>query len=262
MSSTATPESQSGSQPGGVLFKLPKELRLQIYNAMLPPGKIYLCSIRDHLKLARSPPHPSEDDFGSDLSADDSNDDPDDYSPRLAARDYIAMLATCRAIHEEGKPIIYENTHFKIHCSGEARTRCFLIHMKPRHARDSNDIWRSWRDCSPETDVFHHLQHARSISFNVYLDPHTMSVDPWLQQMPAEISAAPNLRKLHISFQCAMNAVYSAEFQTQADYTMALFGSIKCKCPVTVAMETSIGHLGVKGFKTASYFDMLDALKG
>ena len=89
-----------------------------------------------------------------------------------------------------------------------------------------------------------------------------MSVDPWLQQMPAEISAALSLRKLHISFQCVVNAVYSAEFQAQADHTMALFGSIKCTGSVTAAMETSIGHLGIKGFKTASYFDMLDALKG
>ena len=179
MSSVATPESQSGSQPGGVLFKLSKELRLQIYNAMLPPGKINLCSIRDHLKLARGPSHLAEDDYRPHpFARDDSASlSVDDYSPHRTARDYIAMLATCRAIYNEAKPTLYENTLFKIDCSGDERFRCFFMHAKLTNARDPNDPWRSWRDCSPEIDVFHHLQHARSISFNVYLDQ-TMAIDP------------------------------------------------------------------------------------
>lgn len=264
MASAATPESQSGSQPGGVLFKLPKELRLQIYNMMLPPGKINLCSIRDHLKLAWSPPHPTEDDWRPHPFARDHSPpaSADDRSPRLIARDYIAMLATCRAVHDEAKPVLFENTQFNIHCSGNERFRCSLLHANRKRARDPSGPWRSWQDCSPEVDVFHHLQHARSISVKVYLDSHTMHVDQWLQKMPAEIGGALNLRKLRISFWSASSPVYSAEFQSQADHTMSLFGKIKCKGSVTAAMESSIGHLGSMGFKTASYYAMLDALKG
>jgi hypothetical protein len=262
MTSTATPESQPGSRPGGILFKLPKELRLQIYNMMLPPGKINLCSIRDHLKIARSPLHPSEDGYSPHpFEPFEREDSPpltaDDGVPRLVARDYIAMLASCRAIHDEAKPILYENTHFAIHCSGDAGFRCFALHAEL--TSNANDAWKLWRNCSPEIDVFHHLQHARSISVKVYLDTHVLCDDPWLQGMPAEISGALNLRKLHISFWSVTNPIYSAEIQAQIDRTMSLFGTIKCKCPVTAALEESIGHIGVN---TASYYAMLDALKG
>lgn len=261
MSSAATPESQSGTRPRGILFKLPKELRLQIYNAMLPPGKINLCSIRDHLKLARSPLHPSEDGYSPHpFEPFESEDSPpltaDDDVPRLVARDYIAMLASCRAIHDEAKPILYENTHFEIQCSGEARSRC--AHLQVTRTVDY-DPWMSWRHGSPEVDVFHHLQYARSISLNVFLDWQPMHEDPWMQQMPIEISGAHNLRKLDISFWCMGNDVSPADFQHRTDHTMSLFAKIKCKCPVTAAMETCLGETG---FSSASYYAMLDVLKG
>ena len=224
---------------------------------MLPPGKINLCSIRGHLKIARSPLHLAEDDFGSELSANDSDNDLDDYNPRLAARDYIAMLATCRAIHEEGKSILYENTHFEIQCSGDAETRCATLQFM---GVVDYDPWMCWRRSSPEIDVFHHLQHARSISLNVLLDSHTMrDGDSWMQQMPIEISGALNLRKLHIAFWCMSDAGNSVQFQRHVDDTMSLLRRIKCKCPVTAVMETSIGKTG---YQSASYYAMLDALKG
>lgn len=232
---------------------------------MHPPGKISLCSIRNHLKLARSPLHPTEDaysphpfarEYGTSISV-------DERSPRLIARDYIAMLATCRSIHDEARPILYENTEFRIHCSGKAEFRCFSLHARLTHDRDPNGPWRLWRDCEPEVDVFQQLKHARSISFQVFLDPRaTVRDDPWMQQMPIELSGALNLRKLHISFWSGMNAVYSAQFQALIDHTMSLFGKIECKCLVTAAMEDSVGWLGLKGLKTASYYAMLDALKG
>ena len=263
MTSAATTESHSGSQSGGILFKLPKELRLQIYNMMLPPGKINLCSIRDHLKLARSPLHPSEDGYSPHPFEPFKREDSplltaDDDIPRLVARDYIAMLASCRAIHEEAKPILYENTHFEIQCSGDAEVRCASLRLK--RAVDYNP-WVSWRRCSPEVDVFYHLQHARSISLHVLVDwlPLEEYDDPWMQQMPVEISGAHNLRKLDISFWCTRNAVSHAEFQHWTDHTMSLFAQIKCKCPVTAVMETSLGE---KGFRSASYYAMLAALKG
>jgi hypothetical protein len=259
MTFAAAPESQSGSQPGGVLFKLPKELRLQIYNMMLPPGKINLCSIRDHLKLARSPPLQTE--VAYRVFEDESDDDSpplstDDYCPRLAARDFTAMLATCRTIHDEAKPILYENTNFNIQCSGDAETRCATLQFMNALGHRQ---WVSWRYDSPEVDVFHHLQHARSISLNVYLDFNDMQDDPWMQQMPTEISSARNLRKLDIRFWCMGNAEDSAQFQSLTDDTMSLVGQIKCKCPVTAVMETGIGEAG---YESASYYAMLDALKG
>ena len=80
-----------------------------------------------------------------------------------------------------------------------------------------------------------------------------------MQQMPIEISGAPNLRKLDISFWCMGIAVSHAEFQPWTDHTMSLFAKIKCECPVTAVMKTSLGG---KGFKSASYYAMLATLKG
>jgi hypothetical protein len=50
MTSTITPEEPSGDQPRGVWFKLPTELRLEIYEVMFPRETISLVTFRDQLE--------------------------------------------------------------------------------------------------------------------------------------------------------------------------------------------------------------------
>jgi hypothetical protein len=77
--------------PGGTLFKLPPELRLRIYDLMFPSGNLDLFAWRDHLLTLP----------GQGLRTDD----------------YVAVLATCHAIYDEAKPVLYTNTFFRIYCS-------------------------------------------------------------------------------------------------------------------------------------------------
>jgi hypothetical protein len=258
MTSTITPETQPAIQLGGILFKLPKELRLHIYGMMFPPGEISLFSFRNHLKLARKRLQPAG----------------YHYHPRQAARDYVAMLSTCRAVYDEAKFVLYQNTEFHIHCSWDpVNRRSILYTMGTMYERQ----WKLWRDRSPELHVFAHLQHARSIVLDVYLGSDTMHDDSWMHQMPVDLSGAPNLQKLHISVRSFLTT-HTAAFQAQADQTMSLIGMIKCKCPVTAAMEAVrwdphfTNHymlpmmmetsLGKTGFQSSSYYAMLSALKG
>lgn len=240
MSSVANLEYQPESQPGGVLSKLPKELRLEIYGMVFPPGDIHLFSIRDHLKLAPC----------------NSGSPARRHSSRQTARDFFALLATCRAIHDEAKSMLYENTEFHVNCSWDPASRSSIQYQMG--AVGMHFYGNSWRDCSPETHVFSKLQHARSIVIHVYLNTGPMREDSWMHQIHTELSGAIHLRKLHISIRSSMIGP-SADFQTQADATMALLGRIQCECPVTAAMDISVGRML---FKSASYYAMLSALKG
>lgn len=207
MTSSAAPETQSTIQPGGILSKLPKELRLHIYGMIFPPGKINLFSIRDHLKLAPA----GESRFVG------------HYSPRQTARDFIALLATCRAIHDEAEFILYENTDFAIHCSWDLVSREIIEHqMGPTAARTYGV---SWCNRLSEVNVFNHLQHARAISLHVYLDENTMVEESWMYEMPIELSNSLNLQELHILVR-SVAATHSAAFQSQAKTTMTFLGRI------------------------------------
>jgi hypothetical protein len=77
MTSITSPETQSGPQPGGLLSRLPSELRLQIYEMIL-------------LK---------------------------ERKVKVFAGDYVAILASCHMIHDEARPVLYMNTSFDISCS-------------------------------------------------------------------------------------------------------------------------------------------------
>jgi len=93
MTSAATPEAQSGSQPGGFLAKLPAELRLEIYDLIFPRESVGIFAVRDRLLKAAN--------------------------AKVSAGDSVAILATCRMIHDEAKPVLYANTHFDVSCSLE-----------------------------------------------------------------------------------------------------------------------------------------------
>jgi hypothetical protein len=79
--------------PGGLLFRLSPELRLAIYDLMSPVEEIDVLPF--HNDLIKMP------------------------DPGLIAGDYVAYLATRRAIYDEARPVLYKNTRFIIHCSWE-----------------------------------------------------------------------------------------------------------------------------------------------
>lgn len=84
MSSTIT----NATETVGPLLKLPPELRLVIYEQMFLPDEVCLAIIGGDLHKLRS--------------------------DKRSAGGYAAILATCRVIYVECKPVLYNNTEFRI----------------------------------------------------------------------------------------------------------------------------------------------------
>lgn len=226
MASTNTPE----DQPGGLLFKLPPEVRLQIYKLMFPPDKIDLFSVDDHLDV--------------------------DRNPHLVAGGCVAILATCRAIHNEAQPVLYGNTRFDI---SSCPIHDCLSMWRRREKEGRSCEWALSDSDLLGSDIFSNLQQARSISLDISLEKGQMYTKSWIDWVSEEISGLLRLQKLHITFRAPPLEILSETFQAEADRTMSLLGNIKSECHITAAMDLS---LGPTGFKSASYYAMLDKLGG
>lgn len=90
----------------GPFMRLPPELRLMIYEQMFPPNEIRLEMIEGNLHVTKR-------------------------AQRLAGS-YVAILATCRALYAEGKPVLYNNTEFRILVGDRdaQRVRVWEKHLK------------------------------------------------------------------------------------------------------------------------------------
>lgn len=203
MTSTTTAEEQSGNQPGGVWFKLPAELRLEIYELVFPHETVSIVAVRDHLER--------------------------EAKAHCSAGDCVAILATCRAIHDEAKPVLYANTRFEVSCSLE-----FTI--------------ASGKSVS--------IQHARNIDLNIELSRSLMSWESSLEQLPTTLSGFANLQTMHIKLWTRKYPRTSV--QRQADHVFSLLPKIRSqnnrRLPITAAMDPSLGGMG---FSRARYHTMI-----
>lgn len=177
------------------LLGLPSETRLLIYEELFPPRSIYMA--RKKLGLD------------------------------------TAILETCRLIHKEAKPVLYENTEFEIKlfadgsCFGPAKRMRPLFNL------------------------------ARKLSFTIALSGGTKRK---LREMSSELTRldeAPHLKDLHITFQACGSY---EEVQWQFDLVVGVLGRVALPACVTVMLGSSLLK-GYCDFKLSKYFDSLDKLK-
>ena len=206
MTSPATPETQahSGSQPGGLWFKLPAELRLAIYEYMFPSESVNIRTVRDRLEK--------------------------EENPHISAGDCVAILATCRTIYDEAKPILYANTHFNISCS-----------------------FGFWGPSQKQVNI----RHAQSIDINIELTRWALfggSANTWLNNLPASLCRFSNLRKIHIKLWTERHRGLSV--QMQANFVLGVLLRLKgtITATITVAMDVSLGGMD---FDTERYYETL-----
>lgn len=208
MTSTVALEEQSGNQPGGPWFRLPTELRLEIYELVFPRETVSFVTVRDQVEKKK-----------------DAN---------CSAGDYVAILATCRAIHDEAKPVLYANTHFDVSCSlGFTATL-----QKPVN-----------------------IQQARTIDLNIELTRGSLfgdSANIWLNRLTASLCTFANLKKIHIKLWSERRSHLSV--QMQANYVLNLLARLKDEITVTMTMAMDVS-LGDMGFDAARYYKTLRGMR-
>jgi hypothetical protein len=248
MSAPSTPQ----DHPGGLLFEFPAELRLKIYDSMFPPDEIEVFSFRNDLIQVPN--------------------------PNLVAGQHVALLATCRAIYNEAKPVLYDNTKFAVHCSwhpsiGPAsaskavqnKYKSMVWAQRPSFSDTDSDSDISMSNVSDRAVVewkkFTQLQQARIIILNLNFDGECASADvedAWVQHMNEEISSACKLKVLHIILGVAEDG-NPATAQGDLDSTMAILGELKCKVTLAAMVVPSPGSARLS---LRSYHRMLERLGG
>jgi hypothetical protein len=121
-------------QHGRLFSKLPRKLRLQIYDFLFPPRKFHLPSTNDYLLK--------------------------DSIKYVVARKCTAILATCRAIYNEAISILYTNTNFNVQCAWDSN------HFDAAYYSGRELLY--WLRVGKKTsDRFFNLWQARSLAIDI-----------------------------------------------------------------------------------------------
>lgn len=176
------------------LLGLPSEIRLLIYEELFPPRCVNM--IRNELALD------------------------------------TAILSTCRTIHKEAKPVLYENTEFHIELSADGRYFGPAKRMRPL------------------------FKLARKLSLTIEL---RSSQERKLRKMTSELTRldeAPHLKRLHIKFKTYNS---SEAIQWQFDLIIGVLGLVALPAGVTVMLDPSLMD-GYYDFQLSKWFESLDKL--
>ena len=183
------------------LLGLPSEIRLLIYEELFPPRRIDMIDKK----------------LGLDT----------------------AILATCRTIHKEAKPVLYENTEFRIRLLAEGE-----------YTGPYDDILDNAKRMRP---LFHL---ARKLSLTIMLGT---SYGRKLREMTSELTRldeAPHLKELHIAFDsCGVHH----ELQWQFDLVVGVFGLVVLPANVTVELDISLTE-GYRDLQLPKYFEAIEKL--
>lgn len=228
MASAATSKIQPGARPGGLLFKLPVELRLEIYDLIFPRETVGVFAVRR--RLLKAP------------------------NAKVSASDSVSILATCRVIHDEAKSVLYTNTHFDISCSLELAPAAWRTMVEAK-----------WGDFQwlprMKSERSINIPQARSLGLNIMFTVEASDKswgNTWLNRLPTHISSISNLKYLCIKLSttklCPLESI-----QKQADHILPLLAGLKCSGRIAAAMDPSLGD---KGFEAVSYYNMLRTVKG
>lgn len=151
-------------------------------------------------------------------------------NPHISTGDCVAILATCRTIYDEAKPVLYANTHFNISCS-----------------------FGFWGPSQKQVNI----RHARTIDINIELTRWALfggSANTWLNNLPIRLCRFSNLRKIHIRLWTERHPRLSV--RNQASFVLGVLIRLKgtITATITVAMDVSLGGMG---FDTARYYETL-----
>lgn len=219
------------------LLGLPSEVRLLIYEELFAP-----CTINTHATRE----HPQKDLKGA-------------YTRGNAA----AILATCRTIYTEAKPVLYDNTEFHVTLARDSADAILrelqLVHSLSDDSPSHDTVLARFPDLSwtPGQFRFAAREHgiklresylkeplkplfslARKISLSILFTESnvwewTGEGDRWLRYLPvklAELCEAPELKTLHLTFEAKHRPFLRSEF----NHVLGLLGDLKPRASVTL----------------------------
>jgi hypothetical protein len=180
------------------------------------------------------------------------------------AGDYVAILATCRTIYTEAKPVLYAHTEFCIHFwdyywlhywTPADYVENFEVEddMEP----DSND-WTEYNPWLENSRSIVPINNVRFLSLNIVATTNAQARKwTWTGQLKHTLREARHIEKLHIALDCPSDLEFD---QDETNETMRIVGrTMKCGGIVTGNMSLLLGSAG---FASASYYQMLAGLKG
>lgn len=202
----------------GPFLRLPPELRLVVYEQMFPPDEIRLEMIGGNLHVTKR--------------------------AQQLAGSYVAILATCRVLYAEGKPVLYNNTEFRILVGDRdaQRVRIWEKHLKQKCSRSSVSI----------NDV-------RKLSLEVAVNRSAETRQTtWTERFKQILRTATAIQNLHITL-----TVRSHEYdQEETDHTLRVIAeTVQCNGAVTADLDYQLGSPSI-GFKPAGYYRMLAGYAG
>lgn len=180
----------------------------------------------------------------------------------------VAVLATCRAIYEEAKPVLYNRTEFCILMRDE-----YWLHswdeLTYKDVFGCDDVRES---PDPHAWIAHNpwLLDPRSIVpvSNIRILTLYMSCTgslkarnwTWTAQLRHTLLSATKITKLHIDLDTPHEGDRENFNQSETNLALDILGqTIKCDGIVTAAMDPS---LGIIGFDSEHYWKMLTGFKG
>lgn len=213
-----SPTTRDGVDDAGPLLRLPAELRLAIYEQMFPTNTIVLEMIEGNLYVTKR--------------------------VQQLAGSYIAILATCRVLYAEGKPVLYNNTEFRILVGDRdaQRVRVWEKHLKQKCSHSSVSI-NNVRKLSLEVAVNRSADSRRTT---------------WTERFKQVLRTASAIQSLHITL-----TVRSHEYdQKETDHTLRVIAeTVQCNGAVTADLSHQLGSPSI-GFKPAGYYRMLAGYAG
>jgi len=243
------------TQTGGQLLALPSEVRLLIYGMIFPPCQIDIYQAATGFRYGR-------DDHGR----------------------HPALLAVCRTIYTEAKPVLYGNTDFHMWCgyrsefeiadTEDALSEDSLSEGSPSEGSLSED---SLSEDSPSKDQSHEepspedpelsrrileakplIHEMRKLSLEITLTDANSWSDveakgKWYRQATSDVTfllEAPHLKQVHIE----LSATDMPGIAAELNQMIGLLSQVMHRAAPTISIDSS---LRATDFEPSTYFDLI-----
>lgn len=218
-----------GAQTGGRLLALPSEVRLLIYELVFPPCRIDLYGAATGFRRGR-------------------------YNNNRHA----ALLAACRTIYTEAKPVLYENTEFHVRCK---YAPYFAIEdTEDSLSEGSSSKSRKFPGVILGASPLPHEMRKLSLEIALMDDDIWVDVEDrggWYRRLTFELVfllAAPHLKQVHIE----LSAVCGSAIAMELEPTISVLSQVVQGVTPTISIGPS---LRATDFKPSTYFDLIHKLK-
>jgi hypothetical protein len=182
----------------------------------------------------------------------------------IDAGDHVAILATCRTIYEEAKPVLYTNIEFVMYVQDQywlhffsPEDYTFVFEVDEDMEPDLND-WTTQNPWLENPRSVIPLDNVRLLALVIEANASAEGRQwTWTEQLKHTLHEARHIQKLHIALECSSEEGFD---QNETDETLRIVGeTLRCSGTITGNMHTSAGSAG---FASASYYHMLAGFGG